>query len=173
MLTFAAGTKKRNGELFVVTPPLPWDGGTEWIAIQNHAVNLIEIRLGERWQPISNQSWVTGSPTTNKVDCHWWAPKSCPTYWVSNFTIVIRWSMGRPPVCHIKVEASSKVPCPRTQQANLSACSLHHPFLMLSANQGSCEYHFLKSSGMTWLREWTPGLPTAMRTLSPLHHRAG
>ena len=33
------------------------------------------IRLGERWQPISNQSWVTGSPTT-KADCHWWVPKS-------------------------------------------------------------------------------------------------
>ena len=31
-----------------------------------HAVNLIEIRLGKRWQPISNQSSVTGSPTTNK-----------------------------------------------------------------------------------------------------------
>ena len=31
--------------LFVVTPPLPRDGGT---AIQVHAVNLIEISLGER-----------------------------------------------------------------------------------------------------------------------------
>ena len=56
-----------------------------------HAVNLIEIRLEERWQPISNQSLVTGSPTTNKADCHWWVPKSClfTTCWVSNFTIVI------------------------------------------------------------------------------------
>ena len=35
-----------------------------------HAVNLIEIRLGEKWQPISNQSLVNGSPTTNKADCH-------------------------------------------------------------------------------------------------------
>ena len=42
--------------LFVVTPPLPRDGGTTSTAIQVHAVNLIEIRLGERWQPISNQS---------------------------------------------------------------------------------------------------------------------
>ena len=40
----------------VVTPPLPRDGGTARTAIQVHAVNLIEIRLGERWQPISNQS---------------------------------------------------------------------------------------------------------------------
>ena len=32
-----------------------------------------------------------------------------------------------PPVCHIKVGASRKVPCPRTQQANLSACSQQHP----------------------------------------------
>ena len=42
--------------LFVVTPPLPRDGGTARTAIQVHAVNLIDIRLGERWQPISNQS---------------------------------------------------------------------------------------------------------------------
>ena len=50
-----------------------------------HAVNLIKIRLGERWQPISNQSLVTGSPTTNKADCHWWVPKSrlFTTCWVS------------------------------------------------------------------------------------------
>ena len=84
------------------TPPLPRDGGTAWI----HAVNLIEIRLGKRWQLISNQSWVTGSPTTNKADCHWWVPKSRLTCWVSNFTIVTRWSTGGPPVCHIKVGAS-------------------------------------------------------------------
>ena len=87
-------------------PPPPRDGGTVWTAIQVHAVNLIEIRLGERWQPISNQSWVTGSPTTNKADCHWWVPKSRLTCWVSNFTIVIRWSTGGPTVCHVKVEAS-------------------------------------------------------------------
>ena len=37
----------------VITPPLPWDGGTVRTAIQVHAVNLIEIRLEERWQPIS------------------------------------------------------------------------------------------------------------------------
>ena len=40
----------------VITPPLPRDGGTAQTAIQVHAVNLIEIRRGERWQPISNQS---------------------------------------------------------------------------------------------------------------------
>ena len=56
--------------LFLITPPLPRDGGTARTAIQAHAVNLIEIRLVERWQPILNQSWVTGSPTTNKADCH-------------------------------------------------------------------------------------------------------
>ena len=41
--------------LFVVTPPFPQDGGTARTAIQVYAVNLIKIRLGERWQPISNQ----------------------------------------------------------------------------------------------------------------------
>ena len=40
----------------VITPPLPRDGGTARTAIQVHAINLIEIRLEERWQPISNQS---------------------------------------------------------------------------------------------------------------------
>ena len=42
----------------VITPPLPRDGGTARTAMQVHAVNLpvIEIRLGERWQPISSQS---------------------------------------------------------------------------------------------------------------------
>ena len=46
------------------------------MAVQVHAVHLIEIRLGERWQPISNQPSVTGSPITNKADCHWWVRKS-------------------------------------------------------------------------------------------------
>ena len=36
-------------------PPFPRDGGTARTEIQVHAVDLIEIRLGERWQPISNQ----------------------------------------------------------------------------------------------------------------------
>ena len=40
----------------VITPLLPRDGGTARTAIQVYAVNLIELRLGERWQPISNQS---------------------------------------------------------------------------------------------------------------------
>ena len=40
----------------VITPSLPRDGGTARSAIQIHAVNLIEIRLAERSQPISNQS---------------------------------------------------------------------------------------------------------------------
>ena len=40
----------------LITPPLPRDGGTAQTAVQVYAVNLIEIRLGKRWQPISNQS---------------------------------------------------------------------------------------------------------------------
>ena len=35
----------------VITPPLPRDGGTARTAIQVHAVNLIEIRLGEDGSP--------------------------------------------------------------------------------------------------------------------------
>ena len=62
--------------LLLLLFPLPGDGGTSQTVIQVHAVNLIEIRLGERWKPILNQSWVTGSPTTNKANCIWWVPKS-------------------------------------------------------------------------------------------------
>ena len=40
----------------VITPALPRDGDTARTAIHVHAVNLIKIRLGERWQPISNRS---------------------------------------------------------------------------------------------------------------------
>ena len=36
----------------VITPSLPRDGGTARTAIQVRAVNLIKIRLGERWQPL-------------------------------------------------------------------------------------------------------------------------
>ena len=57
---FRVGRQRENSEyvvvVVVITPPLPWDGGTARTAIQVYAVNLIEIRLGERWQPISNQS---------------------------------------------------------------------------------------------------------------------
>ena len=67
---------RKNVVVVVITPPLPRDGGMTRMAIQVHAVNLIEIRLGERWQLISNQSLVTSSPTTNKADCPWWVPKN-------------------------------------------------------------------------------------------------
>ena len=40
----------------VITPHPPRDGGTAQTPIQVHAINLIKIRLKERWQPISNQS---------------------------------------------------------------------------------------------------------------------
>ena len=55
LLKKSPSQKKQKG-LVVVTPPLPQDGGTACTVIQVHAVNLIEIKLGERWQPISNQS---------------------------------------------------------------------------------------------------------------------
>ena len=45
-----------NLSVVVITSRLPRDGGMARTDIQVHAVNLIEIRLGERWQPVSNQS---------------------------------------------------------------------------------------------------------------------
>ena len=50
------------------------------------------------------------------------------------------------------------VPLSALPKDNKQACRfvLHTiPFFMLSAKQGSCEYHFLKSFGMTRHREWT------------------
>ena len=40
----------------VITLPLLRDGGTARTAIQVHAATLIEIRLGERSQPILSES---------------------------------------------------------------------------------------------------------------------
>ena len=40
----------------VITPPLPRDGGTARTAMKIHAVNLVKLGLGERQQPISDQS---------------------------------------------------------------------------------------------------------------------
>ena len=45
-----------NFVVVVITPLFPQDGGAARTAVQVHAVNLIEIRLEERWQPILNQS---------------------------------------------------------------------------------------------------------------------
>ena len=60
--------------------------------------------------------------------------------------------LAPPPVCHMKMEGFRQVPCLRTQQASLPACSPHYTY-MLSAKQGSCEYHFLKVFGMNLLGE--------------------
>ena len=55
----------------VITRLFPRHGDVARTAIQVHAINLIEIRLGERWQPISNQSLVTIAtpPTTMAAIC--------------------------------------------------------------------------------------------------------
>ena len=47
-------------------------------------------------------------------------------------TFALAWELSffevsGPPVFHIKAEASRQLPCPRTQQANLPACSLQPP----------------------------------------------
>ena len=141
-------------DVVVITRPFPSNEGMTQTAVHIHAVNLIKSRLGERWQPISNQSWVTvSSHQQGRLPLVGIQELPFRTCWVSKFTIVIWWSTDKPPVCHIKVEASRWVPWPRTQQASLPACSPHCPFYMLSAKQGSCEYHFLKSFDMTPLRE--------------------
>ena len=45
--------------------------------------------------------------------------------------------MSGPPIFHKKVGPSRSVPCPRTQQDNLPACSLH-PTLNAKRQVGSC-----------------------------------
>ena len=57
------------------TPSLPWDGGMARTAIQVHAINLIELGQGKSGSPFRTSRGCklsTGSPTTNKADCHWW-----------------------------------------------------------------------------------------------------
>ena len=58
--------------------------------------------------------------------------------------------LAPPSACHIKTETSRSVSCPRTQQANLPACSPRYPYL-LSAKLKSSEYStiFFKCFGMT------------------------
>ena len=80
--------------------------------------------------------------------------------------------LASPSVCHMKMEASRKVTCPWTQQANLAVGSPYYPYVM-SAKLGSWEYHFLKSFGMTRLGKWTPDLPSVKQTLKTLRHRGG
>ena len=61
------------------TPPLPWDGGMARTTIQVHAINLIELGQGKSGGPFRTSrkcKLQTGSPITNKADCHWWVPKS-------------------------------------------------------------------------------------------------
>ena len=59
-MLYLTGSEETGGSLVVVvvviTPPLLRDGGTAPTATQVHTVNLIEIKLGERWQSVSNQS---------------------------------------------------------------------------------------------------------------------
>ena len=75
----------------VITPPLPRNRVTARTAIQAHAVNLIEIRLGKNgssfepvmsnWKPQHQQG---GLPLVGTQE------SSFTTCWVSNFTIVTR-----------------------------------------------------------------------------------
>ena len=52
----------------VFTPPLPWDGGTAWTVIQVHAVNLIDIRLGEDGSPFrTSLEWLVAPPPTRRT----------------------------------------------------------------------------------------------------------
>ena len=69
-----------------------------------------------------------------------------------------------PPVFHIKMGTSYQMHCPRTQQANLSACSPQPP---LSAERQARKLWmpFLKSFGMNREGKRTPGLTIAKQTL--------
>ena len=81
--------------LLLLFYPSSWDGGMAQTAIQVHAINLIELGQGKSGSPFQTSRgcklW-TGSPTTNKADCHWWVPKSrlLRQCWVSSFIILTR-----------------------------------------------------------------------------------
>ena len=77
------------------------------------------------------------------------------------------------------------MPCPRTQQASLPTCSPHFHFFILSAKQGSWEYHLLKFFGVTRQgneaqvyrlrcgRSHHYTIAPVFRQCSFVHHRAG
>ena len=69
-----------------------------------------------------------------------------------------------PPVFHVKVGCPVKC---LAQGHNKRTCLFvrYNTPQMPSAKQGSCGYYFVKSFGMTRQGDWTPGLPTAKRTL--------
>ena len=68
-----------------------------------------------------------------------------------------------PPVFHIKAEASRQVPCPRTQQANVPACSPQPP-INAERQAGKLWIPFFKVFWYDSTRGMNP-LPTAKRAL--------
>ena len=69
-INFDGFNQLRAKLLVVVTLPLPWN---ETI-IQDHAANQIKFgweKSGNPFRTSHECKLLTGSPTTNKVDCHW------------------------------------------------------------------------------------------------------
>ena len=137
----------------VITSPLPVDGGTARTATQVHPINLNESDLGKDGsQFLTSHHWLVAPPPTR------------PTA-IGGYPRVASYDMldeqlhdcnpvksGASPVCHLKMKVSRHVVCPRTQQASCRLVFYAILFFMLSAKQGSCEYHFLKYFGMARLR---------------------
>ena len=64
---------------WLFTPPHPLDRGMAPTAISVDAINPIEQareKSGSPFRTSREYKLPTGSPTTNKADCHWWVPKS-------------------------------------------------------------------------------------------------
>ena len=80
----------RDTRLLLLVYPsssLGWRYGANSNPGSHHQPN--QVRLGESDSPFRTSRGCklpTGSPTTNKADCHWWVPKNRSTCWVNSFT---------------------------------------------------------------------------------------
>ena len=75
------------------------------------------------------------------------------------------------PVCYIEMEASCLMPCPRTHQASLPACSTHCPFCKHLAGKLWIPFFKVFWYDLT-LGKWTSGLLTTKHMLLLLRHHA-
>ena len=137
----------------MITPPFSRNGGTASTAIQVHAIDLIEIRLVV--SPPTRRTAIDGYPRIASYDMMGEQLYNCNPVKYS-YAICLPHNDGGIPLSTLPKDTTSKL-------AGLFFTLLL--FFMLSAKQESCEYHFLKSFGMTRLKERTQSLLTAKRTL--------
>ena len=161
------------GRLVYSFPSLGWKHGANGNPDSRRQPNW--IRLGEKWQSISNESWMQNywlvvPPPTRRT-----AIGGYPR--VASYDMLGEQLHSSNPAKHDYATCwrrkDSGIPLrvlPKDTTSKLAGLFSTLSFFMLSTKQESFEYHFLKYFGMTRLEKWIPDLPTAKRTLYPLRH---